>query len=126
VVFTTVTIRARSVHELLRGCLVFFLVWDVTVPLFQTWYISWLFPLALVDPDRRWLRLVALFGIFSVVQWIVQLDPLSSVAIDVWVVFRAAKLLGSAPPERGEDQVSERHAPMGARQEPRQLPGQFE
>lgn len=97
VVFTAVTIRARTVHELLRGCLLFFLVWDLTVPLFQPWYISWLFPLALFDPDRRWLRLVALFGIFSVVQWIVQLDPLSSVVIDGWVLVHAARLLRSAP-----------------------------
>jgi hypothetical protein len=95
VVSTAVTWRARTAHELVRGCLVFFLVWDVTVPLFQPWYIAWLFPLALVDPDHRWLRLVALFGIFSVVQWMVQLDPLSSVVIDGWVVYRMVQLLRS-------------------------------
>lgn len=126
VVFTAVTFRARTVHELLRGCLVFFLVWDVTVPLFQTWYICWLFPLALLDPDRRWLRLVALFAIFSVVQWMVQLDPLSSVVIDAWVVVHAARLLRSAPDQRSEHEIAERHPPMRAGKQPGQLPSGVE
>jgi hypothetical protein len=93
VVFAAVVWRARTVQQLLLGCLVFMLAWDVTVPLFQSWYIAWLFPLALALSDKRWLRLVAIYGICSVLQWTVQADPLSTVAIDAWVVWQAVSLL---------------------------------
>jgi hypothetical protein len=112
-VFALTVLRARTVQHLLRGCLVFLLAWDMTVPLFQTWYICWLFPLALGMADRRWLRLVALYGTFSVLQWTVQLDPLTTVAIDGWVVWQTVRLLRS-PDERDEHQVAEGHAPAGA------------
>ena len=92
-VFATVAVRARTVHQLIRGGLVFLIAWDMTVPLFQTWYISWLFPLALVDPDARWMRLVSLYGIWSVLQWIVPLDPVTTVALDGWVVWQTVRLL---------------------------------
>ena len=93
VVFVAVAWRARSVQQMLFGCLVFMLAWDMTVPLFQSWYIAWLFPLALGLPDRRWLRLVAIYGICSVLQWTLQADPLSTVVIDAWVVWQAVKLV---------------------------------
>jgi hypothetical protein len=117
VAFGWTALRARSVQQLLLGCLLFLLAWDLTVPLFQTWYISWLFPLALGLEDRRWLRLVGLYGTFSVLQWTVQLDPLTTVAIDGWVAWQAVRLLRSpAPDERDEHQVAEGHAPVGAGQ----------
>jgi hypothetical protein len=98
VVFTAAAWRARTVHDFLRGCLLFLLAWDMTVPLFQSWYVAWLFPLALADPDRRWLRLVAIYGIFSVLQWTAQADPLSTVVLDGWVVWQAVRLLRTAGP----------------------------
>ncbi|HEX4383570.1 MAG TPA: hypothetical protein VH083_11490 [Myxococcales bacterium] len=117
VAFGATVLRARTVQQLLLGCLLFLLVWDLTVPLFQTWYISWLFPLALRLADKRWLRLVALYGTFSVLQWAVQLDPLTTVVINGWVVWQMVRLLRSpAPDERGEHQVAEWHAPVGAGQ----------
>jgi hypothetical protein len=93
VVFAATAGRARTAQDLMRGCLLFLLAWDMTVPPFQTWYIVWLFPFAIVDADRRWLRLVALYGSLSVLQWAVQLDPLTTVCIDGWVVWQAARLL---------------------------------
>jgi hypothetical protein len=36
---------------------------------------------------------VAIYGICSVLQWTVQADPLSTVAIDAWVVWEAVRLL---------------------------------
>jgi hypothetical protein len=106
VIFAATIARSRTVPEMLRGCLLFLLAWDLTVPLFQTWYIVWLFPLALVDADRRWLRLVAVYASVSVLQWAVQLDPLTTVAIDGWVVWQAARLLRTGEETLGEAELA--------------------
>ena len=95
VVFGLTALRARTLDQLLRGCLLFFLAWDLTVPLFQPWYTTWLLPLAIADRDPRWQRLIALFCTLSVLQWAAPLDPVTSVAIDGWVVWEAARLLRS-------------------------------
>ncbi len=95
--FAYAALRARTVPQLLRGALFFLFVWDLTVPLFQPWYATWLLPLAIADTDERWQDLVALYCIFCVLQWAVQIDPVSSVALDAWVVWRAAKLLRGGP-----------------------------
>lgn len=78
--------RARTVNDVFEGSLVFLLAWAMTVPLFQSWYITWFIPLAIVIEDRRWMKLVALYAIFSVLQWGLRLDPVSTVVINVWVV----------------------------------------
>jgi hypothetical protein len=93
VAFGTTALFAKTLRQLLRGSLVFLLAWDMTVPLFQPWYIVWLYPLAIADHEPGWHRLVCLYGIWSVLQWAVQLDPLTTVAIDAWVVWTAARLL---------------------------------
>jgi alpha-1,6-mannosyltransferase len=86
-------LRARSIGQLLRSALIFLLAWDLTVPLFQPWYVTWLFPLAIADEDPRWLRLVSIYAIGTVLQWTIQIDPLTTVALNVYVLVRALSLL---------------------------------
>lgn len=100
VIFGVTALRARTLDHLFRGCLLFFLVWDLTVPLFQPWYATWLLPFAIADRDPAWQRVIALFCIWSVVQWAVSLDPVTSVLIDAGVIWSAARLLrGHATPD---------------------------
>ena len=67
-------------------------MWNFTVPLFQPWYIVWLLPLAIAEADERWTDLIGAYANLSVLQWAVQLDPLTTVAIDAWVGVRAVRL----------------------------------
>ena len=94
-VFLATALRARTLEELLRGCLLFFLAWDLTVPLFQPWYATWLLPLAIPDRDPRWQRLIGLFCTLSVVEWGLQTDPVTTVALQAWVAWQAIRLLRS-------------------------------
>jgi hypothetical protein len=97
-------LRANTVAELLRGALVFLLVWDMTVPPFETWYVTWLFPLAVAETDARWQKLVFVYGALSVLEWTGPVDPFSTMGVNLYVVWRMSKLLragGSEAPPAG-------------------------
>lgn len=93
VAFLAAAWRPRTVPQVFRGLLLFLLALDMTVPLLQPWYVTWLFPLALVETDPRWQRLIFLYGIGTVMQWTIQLDPLTTVAVNAYVAWRAIRLL---------------------------------
>lgn len=92
-VFGVTALRARTVPQVLRGTLLFYLAWDMTVPLFQPWYATWLLPLVIADQDPRWHRLVAIYTILCVLQWTAQIDAVTTVVLNLWVIWRAARLL---------------------------------
>lgn len=91
-------LRARSVRQVLRDGLVFFLLYDlVAAPWFQSWYVLWLLPLALVEEDERWRTLVAVYSVLALVQYGLPLDPVTYVVINVVVLRMLYPLLRSAP-----------------------------
>jgi alpha-1,6-mannosyltransferase len=110
--------RARDAASVLRGFAVICLVWYLTTPWFQPWYASWIMPLLLVERDARWRRFVALFGILAVAQWILPLDPVSTVAVDAWAAWTLVHLLRSPAHEAGEDQVPEGQLPPAVGYQP--------
>jgi hypothetical protein len=65
----------------------------VGTPWFHPWYVTWLLPLALVHRDARWRALTALYAAIVTVQYILPLDPLTSVAVDLIVLMRAWTLM---------------------------------
>jgi 2-polyprenyl-3-methyl-5-hydroxy-6-metoxy-1,4-benzoquinol methylase len=90
-------LRARSLQQVFRDGLVFFLLYDlIAAPWFQSWYAIWLLPLGLVEPDARWRNLIALYSVLLLVQYGVPLDPLTYVAINavalrmLWPLVRPA------------------------------------
>ncbi|HEX7624806.1 MAG TPA: hypothetical protein VF400_14615 [Anaeromyxobacteraceae bacterium] len=89
--------RARTLAEVARGYLLFLFGLYLTAPWFQPWYPCWAMPLLVVEPSPRWRRFVALFGVVTVVQWALPLDPVSTVAADLWAAARLWQL------HRGED-----------------------
>ncbi len=102
-------LRARTVPALLRGGLLFLLAWDLTIPAFQPWYVSWLFPFAVAETDPRWRRLVGAYAIWTVLQWAAPIDPFTTVAVDAYVIWQAVRLLrgGGAPDAAGSAQPAD-------------------
>ena len=75
--------RARSLQQVFRDGLVFFLLYDlIAAPWFQSWYVTWLLPLGLVEPDARWRTLIASYSMLALVQYAVPLDPVTYLAIN--------------------------------------------
>ncbi len=94
-------LRARSLRQVLRDGLVFFLLYDlIAAPWFQSWYMLWLLPLALAEEDERWRTLIAVYSVLSLVQYGVPLDPVTYLVIDVLVLRMLYPLLRSAPAPR--------------------------
>jgi hypothetical protein len=92
-------LRARSVPQVLRDGLVFYLLYDlVAAPWFQSWYALWLFPLALAQPDPRWRTLVAVYSVLLLVQYGIPLDPVTYVAIDAVTLVMLWRLIRSPAP----------------------------
>jgi hypothetical protein len=85
--------RARTLPQLGRGYLAVLLAYFVTTAWFQPWYVSWALPLLLLEADPRWRRLLAVFGILTVVQWGLPLDPVTTVAGNAWLAWRCWRLL---------------------------------
>jgi len=80
-------LRARSLQQVLRGGLVFFLLYDlIAAPWFQSWYMLWLLPLGLAEEDARWRTLIAVYSVLSLVQYGVPLDPVTYLVINVLVL----------------------------------------
>jgi hypothetical protein len=89
-------VRARTTPQMLRGALVFLLAWDMTIPTFQPWYVSWLLPFAVAEQDPRWRRLVGIYAFGSVLTWAAPIDPFSTMAVNGYVVWQMAKLRRAA------------------------------
>ncbi len=66
-------------------------------PWFQPWYVTWLLPLTLLHHDERWRNAVALYGALTPVQYIVPLDPLTTIGIDLVVLARVRRLTSLVP-----------------------------
>ena len=76
-------LRARTVQSTLREALVFLLAYDLLAAAwFQAWYVTWLLPLALVDPDERIRLAVAVYSVLSLVQYGLELDPVTYVIVN--------------------------------------------
>jgi hypothetical protein len=88
--------RSQTVQQLARGYLLFLFVLYLTAPWFQPWYLTWALPLLIVEEDPRWRRFVALFAVISVCQWALPLDPVTTVAGDIWAATRLWRLLRPA------------------------------
>ncbi len=68
----------------------------VGTPWFHPWYVTWLLPLAVVHRDVRWQEVTALYAAIVVVQYVLPLDPLTSVAVNLVVLARLGALVRGA------------------------------
>jgi hypothetical protein len=88
-------IRARSLQQVFRDGLVFFLLYDlIAAPWFQSWYAIWLLPLGLVEPDARWRTLIAVYSVLLLLQYGIPLDPVSYLAINAIALRMLYQLVG--------------------------------
>ena len=79
-------VRTRTPAHVIHHALVLYLAADVIgLAWFQPWYVLWALPLALVHTDRRWLHLTATYAALSLVAYVLPIDPLLNVAIDVGI-----------------------------------------
>lgn len=81
-------LRVRTVFDVAHEGLVLLLVWCLTTPWFQPWYVTWLLPLTLLERNAGTRRAVALFAALSVAQYLLPIDPITNVAIDALVLWR--------------------------------------
>jgi hypothetical protein len=86
-------LSARTLEELAHGYLLFLFALYLTAPWFQPWYVTWALPLLLVEPSAQWRRFVAVFSVVTVVQWAAPLDPVTTVAGDLWAAYRIWSLV---------------------------------
>jgi hypothetical protein len=91
--FAWTAVQARTVQDLARGYLLVMMAIYLTTPWFQPWYVIWVLPCLIVEADERWRRFIALFAVISVAQWILPLDPFSTVIADAWAATRLWGLL---------------------------------
>ncbi len=91
--FAWTAVQARTLVDLSRGYLLLMMALYLTTPWFQPWYVTWVLPCLIVEPDERWRRFIAMFAVISVVQWILPLDPFTTVIGDAWAVTRLWSLL---------------------------------
>ena len=85
--------QTRTATDVIHHGLLIFLVYDlVAAPYFQPWYLTWLLPLALAHPDHRWQQLVARYTALSTVQYILPIDPVLPVALNL-VILRDLRAL---------------------------------
>ena len=87
-------LRTRTVADAIHYAMLFLLCNDlVSLAWFQPWYITWLLPLALVHPDVRWLRLVVTYAALTLAAYVLPIDPVSNVAIDLYIGWRTVALV---------------------------------
>ncbi|HTT71551.1 MAG TPA: hypothetical protein VMG32_10040 [Anaeromyxobacteraceae bacterium] len=99
-VFVRALLRARSLEGIVHEALALLLVYCLTVPWFQPWYATWMLPLLAVERAPGFRRLVGVYTVLTVVQWALPLDPVSTVAVNVWTAI-AWRRLPHRPPEPG-------------------------
>jgi hypothetical protein len=96
-------LRARSLRQVLRDGLVFFLLYDlIAAPWFQSWYVLWLLPLALAEEDARWQNVIAVYCVLSLVQYGIPLDPVTYLVLNLVVLRMLHPLLRLPPPAPAE------------------------
>ena len=91
--FSWTAVQARSLVGLARGYLLLLLAIFLTVPWFQPWYVLWIGPFLIIEPDARWRRFIAQFMIVTVVQWAAPLDPFTTVIGNIWAASRMWSLV---------------------------------
>jgi len=94
--FSWTAVQARSLVGLARGYLLLLLAIFLTVPWFQPWYVLWIGPFLIIEPDARWRRFIAQFMIVTVVQWAAPLDPFTTVIGNIWAASRMWSLVQDA------------------------------
>jgi len=88
----------RSVHDVTRhGLIILGAYCLVATPWFQPWYVTWLLPLALVERDSRLRHVVAIYAALTPVQYIMPLDPATTVLIDVIVIHKYLRFCSAKP-----------------------------
>jgi hypothetical protein len=95
--FVRAAYRATSLDQVVHGSVTLLLGWYLTTPWFQPWYVSWILPLGAAHPDARWRRLLSEYAAITLVQWMVPLDPITTVAGNLYVVLRVLRLGGLEP-----------------------------
>jgi hypothetical protein len=90
--------RATSLEGVVRGSLAWLLTYLlVASPFVLPWYLTWLLPLALVEPDPRWRRVVALYTALSAVAWCADVPPLQAAIVNSTVLWLGWRSLRPAP-----------------------------
>jgi alpha-1,6-mannosyltransferase len=85
---------ARTVDDAIHRTLLVTLAYCVVgTPWFQPWYATWILPLAMVDGDPRWRRLTMIYCAITPIQYLVALDPLTTVAIDLYVLSEVRRIV---------------------------------
>jgi hypothetical protein len=87
-VFLAARAPARTLPDAIRGFTFAALALFLTTPWFQPWYVTWLIPLLAVEEDAALVRLIAAYGIATVVLWAAPLDPVTTVLVNGWVAWR--------------------------------------
>jgi alpha-1,6-mannosyltransferase len=90
--FARAVYRTRTFDDAMHESVVVLLVWNLVTPWFQPWYAVWLLPLVMIERDRRIIRLVAVYTALLVIQYALPIDPITNVAIDVWVLVEANRI----------------------------------
>ena len=112
--FVWTAVKARSLVELARGFLVLLFAGYLSAPWFQPWYVTWALPFLIVEPDGRWRRFIAVFAVITVAQWMVPLDPVTTVIGDLWAANQLWILLrtGGAPADMADVATEELPEPL--------------
>jgi len=103
--FIRAMIRTRTFDDAMHESLVVMIVYNLVTPWFQPWYAVWLIPLMMAERDLRVVRLVAIYTASLVVQYALPIDPITNVAIDVWVVIAALRIR-RAPADQRSDKLA--------------------
>jgi hypothetical protein len=89
--FGRALVRTRTFDDAMHESIVVMIIWNLVTPWFQPWYAVWLLPLVMIERDARTIRLVAIYTALLIVQYALPIDPITNVAIDVWVVVEALR-----------------------------------
>lgn len=84
--------RARTLADACHGYVLFLFALYLSAPWFQPWYLVWVLPFLIVEPDPLWRRFIALFAVVTVAQWSLPLDPITSVLADGWAAWQIWRL----------------------------------
>lgn len=92
-----------TVESVLHESLLFLLAYLlVAAPFVLPWYVSWVLPLAAVERDARWRRVVALYSGLSVVEWCADVPPLQALAVNGVVLVVIARSLATVRRRQAE------------------------
>jgi hypothetical protein len=84
--------QIRQAHDVIHWSLVVLGAYCLlAAPWFQPWYVTWLLPLALVHRDVHWQRTSAWYAALTPIQYIVPLDPATTLAINAVVLKRVCQ-----------------------------------